>query len=96
MITSLHASCMHICHHVGYLLSPATTRPTTENTQYQQYDWLISHIAESIKKSESDAKQNIINLFVSKINNTPMDYKPKKTIDAFYGKSKKDKKLSLL
>ena len=38
-------------------LEMAETRPVTENTWYQLYDWLINHIPESMKKSERDTKQ---------------------------------------
>ena len=50
-----------------------------DNTWYQWYDWSISHILEFMKKSESDAKPEIVRLFQSNTdNNTPTDYKPKK------------------
>ena len=65
----------------------AKTRPIPENTWYQWNDWLDKHFPESMKKSESNTKQKVINLFESKIDyDTPTDYKPKKIKDAFEGK----------
>ena len=65
----------------------AKTRPIPENTWYQWNDWLVKHFPESMKKSESNTKQKVINLFESKIDyDTPTDYKPKKIKDAFEGK----------
>ena len=46
------------------------TRPLGESTWYKWYDWLIDHIPESVKKSASNIKEKIMNLF-------PKDYKPK-------------------
>ena len=61
----------------------AKTRPIPENTWYQWYDWLISHIPKSMKKSENGTMQKVMRVFESKLdNNTPTDYKPKKTADA--------------
>ena len=51
-----------------------------ENTWYQWYAWLIDRILESMKKSENDAKQKVMRLFESKMdNNTFTNFKPKKT-----------------
>ena len=61
------------------------------------HDWLNNHIPESLKKSESNTKQKIMNLSELKIDiNTPADLKTKKYRDAFEGryveyKSEKDK-----
>ena len=50
-----------------------------ENTWYQWYAWLIDRILESMKKSENDAKQKVMRLFESKMdNNTFTNFKPKK------------------
>ena len=59
----------------------------SENSCYRWYDWLISHITESMKKSEIDSKLNVMRLFESKEdNNTSTNYKTKKNEDAFEGK----------
>ena len=50
--------------------------PLAENTWYEWY-WLISHISESVKKSENDAKEKM-KLFQTKTDNIPKDCKPKK------------------
>ena len=42
-------------------------RLATENKSYEWYAWLISHIPESMKNSVSDAKENIMELFETKI-----------------------------
>lgn len=53
-------------------------RQPAENTCCDWCDWLISHIAECVKKFESDTKGKIMKLFEIKIekydsNNTPKD-----------------------
>ena len=51
-------------------------RPIPEDTWYH---WLITYIPKSMKKSESNAKQNAMKIFESKIdNNTSSNYKPGK------------------
>ena len=50
----------------------AKTRSIPENTWYQCYDWLISHITGS--KFESDARQKVLWLFESKIYNTTITH----------------------
>ena len=42
-------------------------RLATENKSYEWYAWLISHIPESMENSLSDAKENIMELFETKI-----------------------------
>ena len=53
-------------------------RQPAENTCSDWCEWLISHIAECVKKFESDTKGEIMKLFEIKIekydsNNTPKD-----------------------
>ena len=56
--------------------------PLAENTWYEWYDWLISHISESVKKSENDAKEKM-KLFQTKTDNIPKDCKPNKIAGTF-------------
>ena len=51
----------------------AKTRPIPENTWYHWYGWLINHVPESMKKSESDTKQEVMILSESKIDNNGSD-----------------------
>ena len=51
----------------------AKTRPIPENTWYGWYGWLMNHVPESMKKSESDAKQEVTILSESKIDNNGSD-----------------------
>ena len=63
------------------------TRLSTENVCCQWYYWLIIHIPQSRKKSESYTKQKILRFFELKTDNkTPTDYKPKTIANAFEGR----------
>ena len=76
-------------------------RSLAAKTRYELYDWLISHISESVEKSVSDAKEKILKLFEKEIdNNITKDWKPKKTAGTFNDKyieckSRGDEKLSI-
>lgn len=52
-------------------METAKNRPLSKNAWYEWCDWLISHIPKSVKKSLSNIKEKIMNLFLK-------DYKPKK------------------
>ena len=77
------------------------TRQIPENTWYMWHEQLISNIPKPMKKSESNAKQKVIEFFESKIdNNTSSTIKQAKNRDTFESryveyKSEKDKKLSI-
>ena len=60
----------------------AQTRSLPENTKYQQFYCLISHIPEPMKNSGSDTNQNVIRLYEPKTDSiTSVNYKPKKYAD---------------
>ena len=54
-------------------------RPLAKNMWYEWYDWLISHIPESVKNSARNVKLEIMKLFPAKIDNNKL----KKTAGAF-------------
>ena len=53
-------------------------RPIGEITWCKWYNWLISHITESVKKSASGVKEKIMKLSEAKVDsNIPNEPKPK-------------------